>query len=128
MQALVPVPLVRASAEGIPFADATFDTTLMTWTLCSIPNRLAALTGMRGVLKLGGRLLFVEHGLSPETRIERWQHGLIPYWKLIGGGCHLDRKINDLIRAAGFQMDAVETGYMKGPKPWTFMYQGAATI
>jgi len=82
---------------------------------------------MRRVLKPGGRLLFVEHGLSPEIRIARWQHRLTPYWKWICGGCHPDRKMDDLIRAAGFQVDAVETGYMKGPKPWTFMFQGWAT-
>jgi ubiquinone/menaquinone biosynthesis C-methylase UbiE len=127
-QALIPVSLVRASAQSIPFADAAFDAIVMTWTLCSIPDPLAALTEMRRVLKPGGRLLFVEHGLSPEIRVARWQHGLTPYWKRISGGCHLDRKMDDLIRAAGFQIDAVETGYMQGPKPWTFMYQGAATI
>jgi ubiquinone/menaquinone biosynthesis C-methylase UbiE len=125
-QVRVPVSLVRASAEGIPFADATFDAILMTWALCSIPNPIAALTDMRRVLKPGGRLLFVEHGLSPEIRIARWQHRLTPYWKRIGGGCHLDRKMDDLIRAAGFQTDAVETSYMNDPKPWTFMYRGSA--
>jgi ubiquinone/menaquinone biosynthesis C-methylase UbiE len=127
-QVRVPVSLVRASAERIPLADAAFNTIVMTWTLCSIPNPLAGLVEMRRVLKPGGRLVFVEHGLSTETRIARWQHGLTPYWKRISGGCHLNRKMDDLIRAAGFRVDAVETGYMKGPKPWTFMYQGAATI
>jgi len=126
-KALVPVLLVRASAQSIPFADAGFDTIVMTWTLCSIPNPVEALAEMRRVLKPGGRLLFVEHGLSPETRIARWQHRLTPYWKRVGGGCHLDREIQNLIRAAGFQTDAVQTGYMKGPNPWTFMYQGSAT-
>ena len=126
-QALIPVSLVRASAEGIPFADAAFDTIVMTWTLCSIPNPIPALDEMRRVLKPGGRLLFVEHGLSPEIRIARWQRRLTPYWKRIVGGCHLDRKMDDLIRTAGFQVDAVETGYMKGPKPWTFMYRGSGT-
>ena len=87
---------------------------------------LAALIELRRVLKPGARLVFVEHGLSPETRIARWQHRLTPCWKRIGGGCHLDRKMDDLIRAAGFQIDAIETGYMQGPKPWTFMYQGSA--
>ena len=82
---------------------------------------------MRRVLKPGGRLLFVEHGLSPEIRIARWQHRLTSYWKRIGGGCHLDRKMDDLIPAAEFQVAAVETGYMKGPNPWTFMFQGWAT-
>jgi len=126
-QALVQVALVRASAQSIPFADATFDAIVMTWTLCSIPNPIAALTEMRRVLKPGGRLLFVEHGLSPETRIARWQHRLTPYWKRIGGGCHLERKMDELDPSAGFEIDAIETGYMRGPKSWTFMYQGSAT-
>jgi ubiquinone/menaquinone biosynthesis C-methylase UbiE len=124
---LVPVSLLQGSAEHFPFAGATFDAIVMTWTLCSIASPLAALMEMRRVLKPGGDLFFVEHGLSPELRIARWQHWLTPCWKRIGGGCHLDRKMDDLIRAAGFQINAVETGYMKGPKPWTFMYQGSAT-
>jgi ubiquinone/menaquinone biosynthesis C-methylase UbiE len=123
--ALIPVSLLRASAEHLPFADAVFDTVVMTWTLCSIANPVAALIEMRRVLKPGARLVFVEHGLSSETRIAHWQHRLTPCWKRIGGGCHLDRKMDDLIRAAGFQIDAIETGYMQGPKPWTFMYQGS---
>jgi len=127
-EAVVPVSLLRGSAEQVPFADAVFDAIVMTWTLCSIPNPIAALTEMRRVLKPGAQLLFVEHGLSPEIRTARWQHRLTPYWRRISGGCHLDRKTDDLIRAAGFQIDAIETGYMKGPKPWTFMYQGSATI
>ena len=123
---VIPVSLLRASAEHLPLADAVCDTIVMTWTLCSIPNPIAALTEMRRVLRPGGRLIFVEHGLSPEIRTARWQHWLTPYWKHFSGGCHLDRKTDDLIRAAGFQIDAVETGYMTGPKPWTFMYHGSA--
>jgi ubiquinone/menaquinone biosynthesis C-methylase UbiE len=126
VDASIPVALVRASAEQLPFRNALFDTLVMTWTLCSIPNPSAALDEMRRVLKPGARLLFVEHGLSPEAPTARWQRRLTPYWKRIGGGCHLDRKTDDLIRAAGFRLDAVDTGYMKGPKPWTFMYQGSA--
>ena len=126
-EAHVPVSLLRASAEQVPFADASFDTLVMTWTLCSIPNPSAALAEMQRILRPGGALLFVEHGLSPEPRIIRWQHRLTPCLKRIGGGCHLDRKMDDLIRAAGFQVGTLETGYMKGPKPWTFMYQGSAT-
>jgi ubiquinone/menaquinone biosynthesis C-methylase UbiE len=125
--AVVQVSLMRASAEHLPFAAAVFDTIVMTWTLCSIASPSAALIEMRRVLKPGGDLLFVEHGLSPETRIARWQHWLTPCWERIGGGCHLDRKIDDLIRAAGFQINAIETGHMTGPKPWTFMYRGNAT-
>ena len=99
----------------------------MTWTLCSIPDPSAALGEMRRVLKSSGRLLFVEHGLSPEPRIIRWQRRLTPCWKRISVGCHLDRKMDDLIRAACLRVDTLETGYIKGPKPWTFMYQGSAT-
>jgi ubiquinone/menaquinone biosynthesis C-methylase UbiE len=124
--AVVPVSLIRASAEHLPFAVAVFDTIVMTWTLCSIANPVAALTEMRRVLKPGGELLFVEHGLSTEIRIARWQHWLTLCWKRIGGGCHLDRKMDDLIRAAGLQIDAIEKGYMKGPKAWTFVYRGSA--
>jgi putative copper export protein/SAM-dependent methyltransferase len=126
-RALAPVSLVRASAEQLPFGDAVFDTIVMTWTLCSIANPVAALAEMRRVLKPGGLLLFVEHGLSPEPSIARWQHSCTPCWKRIGGGCHLDRKMDDLIRAAGFRIEAMKTGYMRGPKPWTFMYRGQAT-
>jgi ubiquinone/menaquinone biosynthesis C-methylase UbiE len=125
--AQIPISLVRASAEQLPFADVAFDTIVITWTLCSIANPTTALVEMRRVLQPGGRLLFVEHGLSPEPRIMRWQCWLTPCWKRIGGGCHLDRKMDELIRAAGFRLDALETGYMPGPKPWTFMYQGTAT-
>ncbi len=125
-QAGVPVSLLRAAAEQLPFGDAAFDTVVTTWTLCTIPDPIAALTEMRRVLTPEGRLLFVDHGLAPEPAVARWQHGLTPCWKRLGGGCHLDRKIDDLIRRAGFRLGAIETGYMKGPKPWTFMYQGWA--
>jgi ubiquinone/menaquinone biosynthesis C-methylase UbiE len=125
-QALVPVWLLRASAECLPFADANFDTVVTTWTLCSVPNAVMALTEIRRVLRPGGCLTFVEHGLSPEPGVALWQRRLTPCWKHLSGGCHLDRKMDELIRAAGFQLDALETGYMKGPRVGTFMYQGQA--
>jgi SAM-dependent methyltransferase len=124
--AIIPVSLMRALAEQIPFPGSIFDTVVMTWTLCSIPDPASALAEMRRVLKPGGHLLFVEHGLSPEKGVARWQHRLTPCWNWISGGCHLDRKTDDLLRTAGFQINALETGYMKGPKPWTFIYEGAA--
>jgi ubiquinone/menaquinone biosynthesis C-methylase UbiE len=125
-EARLPVSLIRASAEQLPFADAIFDTIIMTWTLCSIPNPVAALIEMRRVLKPGGNLVFVEHGLSPESGVARWQHRLTPCWKRIGGGCHLDRKVDDLIRSAGYRLSDIENRYMDGPKLMTFMYQGRA--
>lgn len=126
-QAGVPVSLVEASGERLPFAGAVFDTVVMTWTLCSIADPVAALIEMRRVLKPEGCLLFVEHGLSSNSRVARWQHGLTPGWRHIAGGCHLDRRIDELIRAAGFRLETIETGYMAGPKPWTFLYQGRAS-
>ena len=126
-QAAVPVSFVRASADQLPFPDTAFDTVVMTWTLCSIGDPVVALTEMRRVLKSGGLVLFVEHGLSPEPAVARWQRRLTPCWSRLSGGCHLDREADDLIGAAGFEIRALETGYMRGPKPWTYMYQGAAT-
>jgi len=78
------------------------------------------------VLRPGGQLLFVEHGLSPDDSVRRWQDRLTPAWKRIGGGCHLNRGIAGLVEAAGFRIDRLKTGYMKGPRPMTFMYEGRA--
>ncbi len=125
-EARMPVSLLCASGEVLPFADSAFDTAVATWTLCSIPDPIAALRETRRVLKPGGRLLFVEHGLSPTPGIAAWQHRMTPCWKALAGGCHLDRRIDALVRAAGFRLERLDTGYMPGPKPWTFMYQGSA--
>ena len=118
--------LLQGSAESIPLEDSSVDTVVTTWTLCTIPEVLAALLEMRRVLKPGGQFLFVEHGQSPEPRIRKWQDRLTPAWKYIGGGCHLNRPIRDLIEHGGFAIIQLDTGYMKGPKPMTFMYEGRA--
>ena len=120
------VELVKGSAEMIPMEDKTIDTVLTTWTLCSISDVSQALSEMRRVLKPNGRLLFVEHGLSPENKVRRWQNRLNPVWKRVAGGCHLNRAIAQLIEVAGFRIERVDTGYMKGPRPMTFMYEGYA--
>jgi ubiquinone/menaquinone biosynthesis C-methylase UbiE len=122
-----PVRFIASSAETIPIEDRSIDTVVTTWTLCSISDAAQALAEMRRVLKPTGQLLFVEHGLAPEDKVRRWQHRLTPVWKKIGGGCHLDRPIATLIENAGFRMHGLETGYAKGPKPLTFMYEGRAT-
>ncbi len=120
------VQFINGSAEAIPLENATVDTAVTTWTLCTTPDASHALREMRRVLKPGGHLLFVEHGRAPDPNVVWWQDRLTPLWKRIGGGCHLNRAIGSLIESAGFQFDRFETGYMRGPKPMTFMYEGSA--
>jgi ubiquinone/menaquinone biosynthesis C-methylase UbiE len=105
---------------------ASIDTVVTTWTLCSIPDAVRALQEMRRVLRDDGQLLFVEHGLAPEASVQVWQNRLTPLWRRIGGGCHLNRPIRALIEAGGFDVVRLETGYMKGPRPMTYMYEGCA--
>jgi ubiquinone/menaquinone biosynthesis C-methylase UbiE len=122
----LPVRLLEGSAERIPLADRSMDTIVMTWTGCSIPEIGTALRDMRRVLKIGGRLLFVEHGRAPDPGVARWQDRLDPLWIRFSGGCHLNRKIDDLLADAGFRIDRLETGYIAGPRIMTFLYEGAA--
>lgn len=125
-QAGLEVELLTLSAESIPMPDQSFDTVLMTFTLCSIPDPVAAVREMRRVLKPEGRLLFCEHGLAPDASVRRWQQRLTPIWKPLAGGCHLDRDIPALLRAGGFALGQMETMYLPGPRPLTFNYWGYA--
>ena len=122
------IELIEGSAESIPLPDHSMDTVVTTWTMCSIPDLRTALAEVRRVLKADGRLLFAEHGLSTDANVVRWQNRLTPIWKRVGGGCHLNRPIDALIAAAGFRITELNTGYMKGPRPLTFMYQGEASL
>jgi hypothetical protein len=81
---------------------------------------------MRRVLRPGGRLLFAEHGLAPDAGVRRWQDRLTPIWRSCAGGCHLNRPIAAMIERAGFRIDRIDTGYIPGPRPMTFMYEGSA--
>jgi hypothetical protein len=81
---------------------------------------------MQRVLKRDGRLIFVEHGQSPDSRVQVWQNRLNPVWNRLGGGCNLNRMIDTLISEAGFHITQIETGYSQGPKPFTFLYKGLA--
>jgi ubiquinone/menaquinone biosynthesis C-methylase UbiE len=122
----MPVDFIEGSAEAIPLDNHSVDTVVTTWTLCSIPQAATALAEMRRVLRPGGKLLFAEHGLAPDKNVRRWQDWLTPAWKRISGGCHLNRPIQLMIENAGFRVDRVETGYMPGPKPMTYMHEGSA--
>ena len=121
-----PVELFCRSAEDLPFDDQSFNTAVLTWTLCSIPHPQRAVAEIKRVLKRDGRLLFVEHGLSTDPKVQAWQHRLTPIWRHIGGGCHLNRKIDDLVSLAGFRIVELQTSYLSGPRPMTFTYQGIA--
>lgn len=114
------------SAERIPAEDHSFDCVVSTFTLCTIPDAAIALNEVRRVLAPGGRLLFLEHGASPEASIRRWQDRITPHWKRFAGGCHLNRDIPELIEAAGFKIDSLDQRYHAGPRLLTFLYSGIA--
>lgn len=121
-----PVELFNSSAEHIPLPDASVDTVVVTWSLCSIPDAPAALREMGRVLKPDGSLIFVEHGLSPDPGVQKWQNRLTPFWRPWTGGCHLNKKIDDLVRDAGFTIADLRTEYVPGPRALSFTYQGVA--
>ena len=122
-------PLHHRAIGGVhPLDRASVDTVVTTWSICTIPDVVVALSEMRRILKSNGYLLFVEHGLASDERMRRWQNRLTPVWKRIAGGCHLNRPITALIEDAGFRISQMETGYMPGPKPMTFMYEGSARL
>lgn len=122
-----PVTILRARAEHIPLPDASVDTVVSTCTLCTIPDIEAALADARRVLKPEGRFLFADHGLSPESRVARWQHRLTPYWCRCAGGCHLDRPHDELLKQAGFALETCATDYAALLKPMSYMYTGRAS-
>lgn len=122
-----PVELILGSAEALPFTSSHFDTVVTTWTLCSIPALDTALAEVRRVLKPDGRLVFVEHGFAPDPAVSRWQARLNPFWKPLAGGCHLDRKIDQAIRSAGFSFVELEAAY-HGFRVTGFTYRGLAMI
>ncbi len=121
----MPVALVQASAERLPLASERFDTVVVTWALCTIPDPAAALDEARRVLRPRGRLLFVEHTRSTQPALARLQHALTPLWMRICGGCHLDRPAVELVRASGL---AVTDVVPVGRERWTLLpvYRGAA--
>ncbi len=122
----IPVEMIALELGQIQAPAASFDSIVCTFTLCTIPDAVAALKEMRRVLKAGGRLWFCEHGMSPDLPVLRWQNRLTPLWKPLAGGCHLNRDIPELIAAGGFRIGELQSRYLKGPKPMTYVYSGWA--
>jgi ubiquinone/menaquinone biosynthesis C-methylase UbiE len=121
----IDVELMCLSAEQLPTPDASFDTVVCTYTLCSIPDAAQALREMRRVLVPGGKLLFCEHGRAPDAGVRRWQDRLQPIWGPLAGGCQLGRDIPALLQEAGFAAQT-QSAYLAGPRPMTFHYWGQA--
>jgi SAM-dependent methyltransferase len=123
----VPVEYVDLVRDRFPLDSQSIDHVLITWTLCTIPDVQAALREISRVLHSSGQLHFVEHGLSPDARVARWQDRLTPLQRCWAGGCHLNRPIDRLVMRAGFEMTRLENFYIKGPRFTSYMYEGLAT-
>jgi SAM-dependent methyltransferase len=124
-----PLPIVEhVGLDGatLPLADDSCDGALSTFTLCTIPDVEQALVELRRVLRPGGRFHFLEHGHSPDPSVADWQRRCEPWQRRLAGGCHLTRDSAELVRAAGFELESVESRYARGPKPWTWFTLGRA--
>lgn len=122
-----PVEFIGLPGEEIPLADATVDTVLVTFALCTIPDAVTALQGMARVLRPGGRLLFCEHGRAPDSRVCQWQDRINPLWRRIAGGCNLNRDIPRLLASGGFAVAELHSAYLPGtPRFAGFNYWGSA--
>ncbi|MBI4196028.1 MAG: class I SAM-dependent methyltransferase [Betaproteobacteria bacterium] len=121
-----PVEFLTHAGEEIPLDDRCLDMVVTTWTLCTIPDPIKALQEMRRVLKPDGTLLFAEHGLAPDANVRTWQERLNPLWGKVTGGCNLNRKMDELIRAAGFRIVELDLGYANGLRPMSYIYSGRA--
>ena len=120
------VEFIDLPGEDIPLESNSVDTVLVTYTLCSIDDAVAALGGMRRVLKPGGKLLFCEHGAAPDGNVRRWQNRLNPGWKRFSGGCNMNRDIPGLIESSGFRITTDERMYIPGLKILSYNYWGSA--
>lgn len=117
-------------AEDLPFEDASFDSVVCTFTLCSVHSPERALAEARRVLKSGGRLFFCEHGLAPDADVARWQRRIEPVWRRLAGGCRLTRPVLPLLEAGGFSSPAAESAYLpKVPRfaGWNVLGEAATT-
>ncbi len=115
-------------AQRMDLPDDAFDCALSTFTLCTIQVPQAALAELARVLRPGGTLHFLEHGLAPDPSVVRWQHRLTPLQRRVGGGCHLDRPIPDVLADGGFRVGELQQFYAAGPKPFGYFYLGSAEV
>ena len=120
------VEFIDLPGEEIPLEADSVDTVLVTYTLCTIPDAMAALEGMRRVLKPGGQLLYCEHGVAPDENVRRWQGRLNPTWSKFTGGCNMNRDILDLITKSGFEITNDEQMYIPGARMLSYNYWGTA--
>lgn len=120
------VDLVPISAEAIPREDASFDTVVLTYTLCSIEDPVTAVREIKRVLKPGGQLLYCEHGKAPDPGVAKWQQRLTPAWRKIAGECRMGRDIPSILNAGGFELPDMQQGYIPGPKILCYNYWGVA--
>ena len=124
----VDVEFLSEGGEEIPADDNSFDSVVMTWTLCTIPDPVAAMQEIRRVLKPEGKIILAEHGEAPDAGVSRWQKRINPIWNVIGGGCNLNRRIEALYQDSGFAFDQIDRSYLPGPKWATYTYRGVASI
>ena len=124
----IEVDFLTTSGESIPADDNSFDSVVMTWTLCTIPDPLSALAEIKRVLKPGGNVVFAEHGAAPDAHIAKWQSRVNSTWKALAGGCNLNRPIEALYENNGYTFSDMRQGYLPGPKIATYTYSGIARV
>jgi SAM-dependent methyltransferase len=124
--AAMPVAHVGLDGQSLPLEDATYDAALCTFTLCTVPDPAQALGELMRVLKPAGTVHFLEHGLSPDPGVAKWQHRFEPLQRRLADGCHLTRDASSLVERAGFVMERNEQRYVRGPKPWCWFTIGVA--
>ena len=124
----LPVSFIQSSAENLPLDSKAFDSVVVTYTLCTIPELAPAFDEIRRVLKPKGKLIFCEHGKAPDPSVARWQNQLNPIWKKFGGGCNLNRDIPNLMKVHGFKIERLDTMYIPGWKPASFNFWGTASV
>lgn len=122
----IEVELIDLPGEEIPLEAASVDTVLVTYTLCTIPDAVAALEGMRRVLKPGGRLIYCEHGAAPDAAVRKWQDRLNTPWSRMAGGCNMNRDVPELLGAGGFEITTDERMYIPGPRILNYNFWGTA--